>query len=258
MEQIRVATYQADIIWGDVEENLAAYEAVLEEMPKVDILLLPEMFTTGFNMDAEALAEEMDGKTMQWLKAYSKMYEVVLVATLIIKEDNKFFNRLVWVQPDGKYYTYDKKHLFAMAGEHEVYTAGTDRLVLSWKGWKFCPLICYDLRFPAWARNTEDFDVLIYLANWPEKRVEHWKTLLKARAIENQCYTIGVNRCGVDGNGFNYTGDSSVFSAQGELIYLGVNGAALMIHTLSKLHINETRKKLPFLADRSLKDIPMA
>jgi len=225
---LKITVIQADLHWENVTENLTSFlkkiKAVAEQ---TDIVVLPEMFNTGFSMDSEKLAETMSGVTVTWMKEHSEKENVVIVGSLIVKvcslsgaeEKINYYNRLIWVQPDGKIFTYDKRHLFRMANEHEHFTAGTERLIVEYKGWKICPLVCYDLRFPVWSRNTPPvYDVLIYIANWPEVRKQPWSKLLEARAIENQCYVVGVNRVGTDGTGKTYSGNSVVINSKGEAI----------------------------------------
>ena len=201
-------------------------------------------------MQPEKLAEPMEGPTVQWLKGKAQQTNAVLTGSFICIDNGDYFNRLVWMQPDGTYFTYDKRHLFSLAKEDQHYSAGQKRLIVEWKGWKIMPLICYDLRFPVWSRNTEEYDLLLYVANWPERRVEAWKSLLTARAIENQCYTIGVNRIGKDGNDIPHTGATSVVDYAGDLIYQVNNREDTFTTNLSLSPQNAFRDKLRFLADR--------
>jgi len=196
-------------------------------------------------------AETMDGPAMAWLAKQAEKTQAAITGTLVIEENDKYYNRLIWMMPNGTYQTYNKRHLFAMAGEHEYYEPGTDRLVVEYKGWRICPLICYDLRFPVWARNDDAYDLLIYTANWPDRRAYDWRTLLKARAIENQCYTIGVNRVGMDANGLVYNGDSCIIDPGWlRTIYHIEREEAIHTERLSFQHLTEVRSKLPFLTDR--------
>ncbi len=248
---LRITTIQTSLHWENIQANLDMFSEKLSGLAgKTDLVILPEMFTTGFSMNAEALAEEMDGKTMQWLSAKASALNAVVTGSFIAKEKGKFFNRLIWMQPDGVFEVYDKRHLFTLAGEHEVYAAGDKKLIVNWKGWKICPLICYDLRFPVWSRNTEDYDLLIYMANWPEARSHHWRQLLMARAIENQSYVAGVNRSGSDEKGLNYTGDTSVIDFSGKILYQVADVEDIFTTGLSLEKLKEFRKKLYFLADR--------
>lgn len=253
-QYLDITLIQASLAWEDKQANLARFEDKIRALPAgAELVVLPEMFSTGFSMNPAALAETMEGETIRRLRQLSVEKRVVITGSIIIEEDGRYFNRLVWVLPDGKLGTYDKKHLFAFAGEHKFYTAGTRRLVASVKGWRINLLVCYDLRFPVWSRqqSTEDpeYDVLIYVANWPERRSHAWKTLLQARAIENQCYVIGVNRVGVDGNGINHSGDSMVIDPMGEVLYQKSNEEDVFSIRLSREHLDSIRSKLPFLKD---------
>ena len=220
---------------------------------RTHIIVLPEMFSTGFSMEAESLAETMDGPTVQWMRKTAKDYRSILTGSIIIRENDRFFNRLIWMLPNGNYGYYDKRHLFANAQEDKHYESGHKRFIASVNGWRVNLMICYDLRFPVWARqqaNEEgsyEYDVLIYIANWPNKRSHAWKTLLQARAIENQCYTVGVNRVGEDANGHHYSGNSMAVDALGEVLYHKENEEDVFTVTLRKQHISEVREKLPFL-----------
>jgi len=218
---LKVTAIQSELHWENVDENLKMFSEKIVAIPEqTDIVVLPEMFNTGFSMKSEELSETMSGKAVSWMLEMSKKAKAVIVGSLIIKEENEFYNRLVWVQPNGEINTYDKRHLFRMADEHSHFNAGSDRIIIEYKGWKICPLVCYDLRFPVWSRNTSDnqYDVLIYIANWPAARKAPWSKLLEARAIENQCYVVGVNRVGEDGKGFAYSGNSAIINPKGEPI----------------------------------------
>jgi predicted amidohydrolase len=215
------------------------------------LVILPEMFTTGFSMDAENLAEEHEGETLSWMQEMAGSMNSAITGSIIVKETGKYFNRLYFVFPDGSYDWYDKKHTFTLAGEHRTYTAGEKKLIVDYHGWKICPLICYDLRFPVWARNTEDYDLLIYVANWPKKRIAAWDALLCARAIENMSYCVGVNRVGLDGNDHEYVGHSAVYNVLGDHISESqFEKEFIDTISLSKEHIVTTRKHLQFLNDR--------
>jgi predicted amidohydrolase len=211
MDFLKITLIQAYLFWENIDKNLQNISLKLAAIrEKTDLIILPEMFSTGFTMNAEALAEEMDGKTMQWMKEKAIKFDAVVTGSLIIKENGKYYNRLIWMKPNGTYEVYDKKHLFTLSGEEKVYTAGTKRLIVELKGWKIMPAICYDLRFPVWLRNHDDlYDLLIVVANWPEKRAHHWRTLIPARAVENQSYIIALNRVGHDGNENYYSGDTT-------------------------------------------------
>ena len=216
-----------------------------------DLILLPEMFTTGFTMDAHAVAEPMNLTTFRWLKQMAAQTGAVVTGSYVVQDKGKYFNRLIWMQPDGQFDTYDKRHLFRMAGEDSIYTAGTKRIIKEWKGWRICPLICYDLRFPVWSRNTSgqsnefSYDLLLYVANWPAARRNAWNTLLQARAIENLSYVIGVNRTGTDGNGHPYTGDSAVIDFKGDVLCRHSDTEIIHQQTLSLDELRAFREKFP-------------
>lgn len=249
---LTVSIIQTDLAWEDKPANFKHFDELINAIElDTDLIVLPEMFTTGFSMNAEQLYDVSEGKTLEWIKQRANEKNAAITGSVIIKENDNFYNRLYFVKPDGSYQTYDKKHLFTLAGEHKYYSAGNKKLIVKYNGWKICPLICYDLRFPVWSRNTEDYDLLIYVANWPEKRVAAWDALLKARAIENMCYCIGVNRTGTDGNNFPYVGHSAIYDVLGEKISTDLFEEAFVeTIVLSKNHIVETREKLGFLRDR--------
>jgi predicted amidohydrolase len=246
---MNITTIQSNIIWEDKDSNLKNYQSKIDNIES-DLIILPEMFTTGFTMNPKPHAETMDGKTVQWMKENAFKKDLAICGSIIIEEEGKYFNRFIWVNPDGSIHHYDKRHLFSFAGEDEHYTPGNSKIVIEYKGWKICPLICYDLRFPVWSRNTEDYDVLIYVANWPSKRKMAWRSLLVARAIENQCYVIGVNRVGEDGNNLSYNGDTSLVNALGETLYINSQTEDVFTTTLSKLELSKVRNLLPFLKDK--------
>jgi len=247
---MRVTLIQSNLQWEDIPANLELFDKKIAQIEETDIIVLPEMFTTGFTMNAAALAETMDGTTVQWMKKQAASKQSVITGSLIIKEEEKFYNRLIWMLPDGTYQYYDKRHLFTMAKEEETFTAGQEKISIEYLGWKICPFICYDLRFPVWNRNTLDYDIAIYVANWPDRRSFHWRSLLLARAIENQCFVIAVNRVGHDGKDFYYSGHSSVIDPAGEIIYQSADVEDLFTAKLSLVHLREVREKLPFLKDR--------
>lgn len=250
MQDLIISIIQTDLVWENVAANLANFERKIASIKQpTDLILLPEMFTTGFSMKSEELAESIDGRTMQWMAQQAKKHNAVIAGSLIIKEKGNYYNRLIWMRPNCSYQSYDKRHLFAMGGEHEHFTAGTERLIVELKGWKICPLVCYDLRFPVWARNTENYDLLLYLANWPIPRITHWQALLKARAIENQCYTVGVNRIGTDAFGNYYSGNSAIIDARGETLFEEAHQTIVYTQKISKKYLEKTRKDLPFLKD---------
>lgn len=221
---------------------------------KTEVVILPEMFSTGFSMKPEELAETMEGESVQWMKRVAAENKIILTGSLIIQDEGNYYNRLVWMLPNNQYGIYDKRHLFGFADEDQHYTAGSKRLIGSVKSWKINLLVCYDLRFPVWARqqpvnNHPEYDVLVYVANWPERRNIAWKTLLQARAIENQCYVIGVNRVGHDGNNIYHSGDSMVVDPMGEILYHKKDEEDIFTITLDKDHLQSVRDKLPFLKD---------
>ena len=233
-----------------LEEKINA----LEE--KTEIIILPEMFTTGFSMRAIDLAETMDGPSVKWMKKVSAEKKVILTGSLIIEENGKYFNRLIWMLPNGQFGQYDKRHCFSLAGEDKYYTPGDTRLIASVKGWKVNLCICYDLRFPVWSRQTKtpdsespEFDLLIYVANWPDRRVHAWKTLLPARAIENQCYVAGVNRVGNDGNDIYHSGYSMVVDPSGEVQQMDPGKEGVLTITLDRNKLDQTRQQIPFWKD---------
>ncbi len=221
MQDLTVTLIQTELFWEDIPANLAAFDKKIDGIAeKTDLIILPEMFTTGFSMNASKLAEPMNGPAVSWIHSKSEAKNVDITGSVIIEENGKYYNRLLWAQPDGTLLTYDKKHLFRMTGEHEVFTPGSRFLTVAIKGWKLRPFICYDMRFPIWTRNIDNqYDMAIYIANWPERRAPHWKILMPARAVENQCYVIGVNRVGEDGNGLAYSGDSSIIDPMGNVLF---------------------------------------
>ena len=256
MQDLIVTIIQSDLVWEDVDANLNQFEKKIKNIHQpTDLILLPEMFTTGFTMQSEKFAETIDGKSVQWMARMAQTANTVIAGSLIIKEKNNYYNRLIWMRPNGSYQFYDKRHLFAMGGEHKNFTAGTARLIVELNGWKICPMICYDLRFPVWARNTEDYDLLLYLANWPLPRVKHWQSLLIARAIENQVYTIGVNRINTDNFGNYYSGNSAIIDPKGDTLFEKAHSEAIHTHKLSKKYLAKVRESLPFLMDRDTFEI---
>lgn len=248
---LHIALVQTDIYWEDKASNLNSLEKKINNLSNpVDIIILPEMFSTGFSMRPEVLAEHMNGFTIEWLKKMAVQTNTALVASLIIAENEQFFNRLVFVQPNGNIQHYDKKHAFSMGGEHLHYSSGNEKLIIDYKGWKIAPFICYDLRFPTWCRNTVDYDILIFIASWPHRRSAHWRALLLARAIENQAYTFGVNRVGYDGNGLYHSGYSTAIDPAGNILCELVGEATIEHITIDKNELSAIRKRLPFLQDR--------
>jgi predicted amidohydrolase len=247
---ISVSIIQSDIIWEDKISNLKNYQSKINQIKSTDLIILPEMFTTGFSMNPKNISETMNGETVQWMKDNASKMNSAVCGSIIIEEDDKYFNRFIWVNPDGSIHHYDKKHLFSFAGEDKNYTAGNEKIIIEYKGWKICPLVCYDLRFPVWSRNSEDYDLLIYVANWPTKRKLAWKSLLVARAIENQCYVIGVNRVGKDENNHYYSGESSLVNALGETLYINSHVEETFSTVITKYELNKVRNQLPFLNDK--------
>ncbi len=255
MSTLTITGIQTDLFWEDKKANLEMFEKKINSIKeKTEIIVLPEMFSTGFSMQPEKLAETMEGETVQWMKRIAAEKKIILTGSAIIEDEGHYYNRLIWMLPNGQCGIYDKRHRFAYAEEDEHYRAGTKRLIASVKGWKINLLVCYDLRFPVWARqatqqDTLEYDVLIYVANWPEARIHAWKTLLTARAIENQCYVVGINRTGNDGKGIHYTGESMVIDAMGKVLYHKKDEEDIFTVTLDKDHLNSVREKFPFWKD---------
>ena len=251
MNTLKITTFQAYLFWENIDKNLQNLGLRLSSIrEKTDLIVLPEMFSTGFSMNTEKLAEEMGGKTMQWMHQQARKFDCVVTGTLIIKEKSKFYNRLIWMRADGSYEQYDKRHLFSMANEDQYFTAGTKKLFVELAGWRICPVICYDLRFPVWLRNQEpEYDILLIVANWPERRSLHWRTLIPARAIENQSFVVAVNRVGHDGNEVYHSGDSMCIDPAGKVIYYKPNDEDLYTFSISKEDVEKARKEFPFLND---------
>ncbi|HEY6899319.1 MAG TPA: nitrilase family protein [Puia sp.] len=283
MSALTITTIQTDLKWEDKAANLRQLgEKILSIPEKTQLVVLPEMFSTGFSMRPEVFAETMDGQAVTWMKTIAAERRIILTGSLIIEEEGQYFNRLIWMQPNGRYGYYDKRHRFAYAGENEHYTPGRKRLVTSVNGWKILPLVCYDLRFPVWSRQTPrppalptppestatrpaaspapapaspaepaalEYDLLLYVANWPERRTHAWKTLLQARAIENQSYVVGVNRVGPDGNNIAHSGDSMIIDPLGEILYHGAGKEDIHTLTLRKENLTEVRQRFPFWRD---------
>jgi len=251
-DQLKIALIQSDLVWENPSQNRSNFTQKINQITtQVDVILLPEMFTSGFTMSPENVFETMQGETVIWMLNQAKKSNAALGGSLVIQENEKFYNRFVFAKPDGTIETYNKRHTFTLAGENEKYNSGDIRVILEYKGWKICPLVCYDLRFPVWARNTDAYDVVFYVANWPKPRIAAWDALLKARAIENMSYCIGVNRVGVDNNKHEYSGHSAVYDGLGEQISQIKKGVeAIEIVSLSKKHLQTIREKLMFLNDR--------
>jgi omega-amidase len=264
---MHVTVFQPDLYWHDPVANRAMLEEQIFALPHpTDLIVLPEMFTTGFTMNARAVAEPMGLTTFRWLRQMAAQTHAAITGSYVVQETagpraGQFYNRLVWMEPDGAFATYDKRHLFRMGDEHETYTAGTARLVRHWRGWRVCPLICYDLRFPVWGRNRPVlpgeaadenglvYDLLLYVANWPAPRRSVWNALLPARAIENQSYVIGTNRVGTDGMGLTYAGDSAVIDYRGAVLQQQPDTAGMQQTTLSLNELRAFRQQFPAWMD---------
>src|SRR5580692_12604683 len=275
MSTLTVTTIQPDLQWEDKAANLQRLEEKIDGIGvHTELVVLPEMFSTGFSMRPEAFAERMDGPAVGWMRSVAARKKIILTGSLIVEEDGNYFNRLIWMLPNGQYGCYDKRHRFAYAGEDEHYTAGQKRLVASVKGWKVLLLVCYDLRFPVWSRQQPapaaealakaahpaspagtaaqadlEYDLIVCIANWPERRSHAWKTLLQARAIENQSYVIGVNRVGEDGNQIAHSGDTMIIDPLGEILYHGAEKEEVFTQTLHKDKLEEIRQRFPFWKD---------
>jgi omega-amidase len=248
---MKTALIQTELSWENPNENKALLQEKINSISQyVDLIVLPEMFTSGFTMNPKNVAQTMQGETISWLKETAKNKNCAITGSLVIEENGNYFNRLVFVFPNGEIQIYDKRHLFTLAGEDKVYTSGKEKLIVEYKGFKICPLICYDLRFPAFARNVEDYEVLIYVANWPKPRVNAWDILLKARAIENMCYVIGVNRVGIDNNNHEYIGHSQAVDFLGNEMFETTENKCVFIVEFDKNTMLKTREKLGFLNDK--------
>jgi predicted amidohydrolase len=252
MPDLTVSFVQTALHWHDAAANRAAIGQQLASLSQpTDLVVLPEMFTTGFSMEAAGQAETMSGPTVAWLREQAAAHDAVVTGSVIIEENGAYFNRLLWVRPDGSLSHYDKRHLFTLAGEQHTYTPGQARLVEDWRGWRICPLVCYDLRFPVWSRNqpTAPYDLLLYVANWPAVRRTAWMTLLRARAIENVACALGVNRIGQDALGHDYSGDSALIDAKGNYLVEANSEAGIFTHTLRRDELDEFRTRFTALND---------
>jgi len=256
MQDLKIAIVQTNLLWEDIKGNLEMFDKKISAIKEsIDLIVLPEMFNTAFSMDPVCCAEIPCGASMQWMKKIAASKNCVVTGSILTKENNKFFNRLIWMMPDSAYQSYDKKHLFRFAGEHEVFFPGKEKITASLKGWNIRPLVCYDLRFPVWSMNTYqnkkfEYDCLVYVANWPEKRRNAWISLLVARAIENQSYVIGVNRIGADGKGNLHSGDSMIIDPKGNIIVqIAANEEDLKIATLSYSELQSYRKHFQVALD---------
>ncbi|CAM3915401.1 MULTISPECIES: amidohydrolase [Flavobacterium] len=250
---MRIAIFQTKLVWESPKENRNLIQEYIDSCDNsYELLILPEMFTSGFTMNTENVAEPMNGETIQWMQFNAKNKNSAIIGSLVIVENGNYFNRLVFVFPNGEIEYYDKRHLFTLAGEEKVYKKGTEKLIVEYKGWRICPLVCYDLRFPVFSRNVENYDLLIYVANWPKPRINAWNSLLKARAIENLSYVIGVNRIGLDANGMEYIGSSQVNDYLGDEIINCKDEQGIFIVEINKEEMQETRNKLNFLNDKDV------
>lgn len=254
---LKLALVQTDVVWQNAFENRIRYSEKMDNIKEdVDVIILPEMFSTGFSMQPQEVSETMQGETVEWMKKIASKKNAAICGSLIISEEKQFYNRFLFVMPNGEISFYNKRHLFSLAGEEKVYSQGVERKLIEFRGWKIHPLICYDLRFPVWARNVDEYDLLLYVANWPKPRIVAWDTLLKARAIENLCYTVGVNRVGADENGYEFSGHSAVYDCLGEKLTFSIpNHESVEIIELYKDHIEKVRSQLNFLNDKDTFEI---
>lgn len=252
IENLKITVFQAYLFWENADKNLQNISLKLSSgvREKTDLIVLPEMFNTGFTMRAEEMAEEMDGKTMQWLSKTAASYECVITGSLIIKENGNFYNRMIWMKPDGEFQYYDKHHLFSMADENKHFEAGNEQRIVELKGWKIRLAICYDLRFPVWLRNKNaEYDILLLVASWPDKRSSHWRTLIHARAVENQTYVVAVNRVGHDGNQIYHSGHSMCIDPYGNTVYYKPEDEDLYTFSINYPELEKIRRQFPFLQD---------
>jgi predicted amidohydrolase len=253
---MKVALIQSALVWENPEANRLYFEEKINAIEEeINLVVLPEMFTTGFTMHPAAVAEPMNGQTVLWMQTLAKAKNCAITGSVVIEENTNFYNRMLFVFPSGEIQYYDKRHLFTLAGEDKVYSRGTQKLIVEYLGWKICPLVCYDLRFPVFSRNVENYDLLIYVASWPKTRIKAWDTLLAARAIENMSCTIGVNRIGQDTNGYEYIGHSQVLDCLGCYLIEPVEQEGVLITNLDKSNLLEVRKKLSFLNDTDVFEI---
>lgn len=255
---MRISLVQSALSWQNADANRRMFSDKLAALRgATDLVILPEMFTTGFSMEADKLAEAMDGPTMRWLKATANDLGAAVTGSFICRENDRFYNRLVFMYPNGVYECYDKRHLFSLAGEHEHFSTNNKKLMVEWMGFRIRPLICYDLRFPVWSRNEPNhpYDLLVYVANWPSRRTHHWKSLLSARAIENQSFIAGVNIVGTDGTGLEYSGDSTLIDFSGHQIFQASGTEGIFTTSLSLEALQQYRRQLPFLQDADQFDL---
>ncbi len=250
MHNLQLAFIQTELVWESANKNRAQIENQLKALDtSTDLLILPEMFNTGFSMDSHKNSETMDGDTLHWMREIAERHQLTVTGSLAIKDGKNHYNRLIWMPADGHFQYYDKRHLFRMAGEHRNYQAGNTKIIVELNGWKVCPLICYDLRFPVWCRNNPHYDLMIFVANWPERRCHAWKTLLNARAIENIAYVVGVNRIGQDGNGYEFLGDSRAIDYNGQLLVDAQSSPGLFHTTLDAAALIQFRQQFSFHHD---------
>ncbi|MBT8281964.1 MAG: amidohydrolase [Muriicola sp.] len=248
--QLKIALVQSSIFWHQPEKNRTHFAERIRNLEQpADLVILPEMFTTGFTMTPSEIDDKEGNDTLEWMKSLAQETKMAITGSIPFFEEGKHTNRLFFVRPNGTFETYDKRHTFTLAGEQLSYSSGKERVIIEYKGFRLCPMICYDLRFPVWSRNTEAYDLLLFVANWPQPRVSAWDALLKARAIENMSYCLGVNRIGKDPNGHNYNGHSACYDALGEQLVFSDKEEVLFVE-ISKKHLTETREKLRFLDDR--------
>lgn len=253
---MKIALIQSDLYWENIAKNRSSFESKINQIDsEVSLIVLPEMFSTGFTMNAAEVAETMQGESIVWMQSLAKQKNAAITGSIIIKENNQYYNRMLFVFPSGEIQFYNKRHLFTLAGEDQTYTSGTEKVIVDYLGWKICLQICYDLRFPVFARNVENYDLLIYVANWPKVRTNAWDILLKARAVENVSYVVGVNRLGVDANDYEHIGHSQVVDFLGNNILEPQETEGVFVVELDKNVMLETRKKLDFLGDRDAFEI---
>jgi predicted amidohydrolase len=255
MQDLRVTIIQTAPHWEDAQANRDKFNALMPESGSSDLILLPEMFNTGFTMNAAPNAEAEDGPTVRWMQEQAERTGSAIGGSLIIEESGKYYNRFFIVSPDGNYQTYNKKHLFRMGDEHDTFTPGNERVIVEVKGWRICPQICYDLRFPVWNRNRDDYDLMIFVASWPKVRTLAWTSLLQARAIENIACVIGVNRVGTDGNGVAQAGNSMVISAKGDILFQNESDEVVHQEVLSANELAEWRSRFPAHLDADSFDL---
>lgn len=246
---LKIALIQGPIVWHSADANREYFEHKIKSVSAVNLFILPEMFTTGFTMNPDEVAEETQGETVNWMMKLAVECQCAITGSIVIKQNEHYYNRLIFVDENGSMHQYDKRHLFTLAGEQHSYSAGNDKLIIDYQGWKICPLVCYDLRFPVFARNKENYDLLIYVANWPKIRIKAWDILLPARAAENMSYVTGVNRIGTDNNQHQYSGHSQVVDEVGNYIIEPNEDESLQIAVLSKSKLIDSRKKFGFLND---------